>query len=344
MERIGRSNALRTAYRSPLLQHRAGNGSLRLTRAFSSGLPHQNESGNSTPHASPNVKIIRTSSEAARPRVVDARSLGASRVTPNQANVIRAPRLRLNRPILRGRGGGGATGGRPGATRGRLTGNKARTGDPAARRARRRRNEDEDGDEGRDADLEAVFNEVKNASKPTTVRYTPISYDPASLKETWPALPTGTTASKTGTVLERMSLMSRRFPNGYVSPQELGKRLFEGERVLFSSEEEKKLAMEEVSKLAQERANKLTQRKGDLIEPEDSTFVATKDEERKALVGQLVQGKYDSWQQGNVRHPVLDEVQRQLYNNETYRMTGKQAEFMGKFQSLLASSQRAKRT
>jgi hypothetical protein len=187
-----------------------------------------------------------------------------------------------------------------------------------------------------------VFKEVQDAKKPKTVRYTPVTYDAATLKDTWPSLPTGTTGS-TGTVIERLNLMSRRYGHGYVSPQELAKRLFEGDQVFFSSEEEKKTVMEEVTHLAQDRADKLSQRKGDVIEPEDSSFASIKDEDRKALVGQIVRGEYEGWQKGTVRHPVLDEVQRQLYNNETYRMTGKQAEFMSKFQSLLASAQRTKR-
>lgn len=348
MDRIGRSYALRKTVSSfSFSHHRLDNGSLRLTRPFSSGISLQNESEKNTPDASPSFKIIRTPApETNRPRAVDARSLGVSRAGPDQANILRAPRLRLRQAPVRGRGGGAT--GRPGAfgrgSGGARAGGKGRTANASSRRARRRRTDDEDGEEGgRDINLDPVFDEVKNASKPKPVRYTPVSYDITALKETWPALPTNSTASATSSVLERLNLSSRRYANGYVPPMELGKRLFEGERVLFSSEEEKKLAMEEVSKMAQERANKLTQRKGDLIEPEDSSFVAIKDEERKALVGQLVQGKYDDWQKGDVRHPVLDEVQRQLYNNETYRITGKEDEFMVRFQSLLASSQRAKR-
>lgn len=334
MERMARSYALRTVYRSSLHAQKAGNTNIRLTRAFSSITSHQNEADS---NSSPVKKVVMPS----RPRPVDARSLGARRIAPNQANVIRAPQIRLKRgTFMRGRPGatGAARGGagRPNA--------KARGANAAgSRRQRRRRDDDEDPSEaGRESELDAVFKEVQNASKPKTVRYTPVTYDAAALKDTWPSLPTGTTGS-TGTVMERLNLMSRRYGHGYVSPQELAKRLFEGERVFFSSEEEKKTVMAEVTRLAQDRADKLSQRKGDLIEPEDTSFASIKDEDRKALMGQIVRGEYEGWQKGTVRHPVLDEVQRQLYNNETYRMTGKQAEFMGKFQSLLASAQRAKR-
>jgi hypothetical protein len=362
MDRIGRSHALRRTVDGLHSFLQPGNV-IRLTRPFSSSANplQQDESKpdntSSTSSSSDNNNnsnsgsIIRRtpiSSTARtrprpRPRVVDARSLGAAQTA--EGTVIRAPKLQLRRSLLRGRTGAGA-GARPG---GRVGGaaaaakSKARGGaDAGAKRVRRRRSVDEDGDEGRDADLEAVFAESRNQSKPKAFRYSPVQYDAAALKETWPALPVGTTAS-TGSVLERLSLFSRRYPNGYVPPQELAKRLFEGERVLFTSEEEKALAMEEVNKLAQERANKLTQRKGDFVELEDSTFASINDDDRKALVGQLVRGNYENWQQGDTRHPVLDEVQRQLYNNETYRMTGKQSEFMSKFQSLLASSQRVKR-
>lgn len=346
MERIGRSHALKRTINCSLPFFKTGNTSLRLTtRPFSSSEnPLRDESADTTS----NNTIIRklpvnsnnsTSEFRPRPRAVDARSLGATR--SGEGAVLRAPRLQLNRSLLRGKAGG-AGGARP---RGRVAAanSKARKGQEAAKRTRRKKQSDEeDGEEERDADVEAVFAEVRNRSRPKTTRYTPVQYDATALKDTWPALPIGKTAS-TGTVLERLSLMSRRYANGYVPPQELAKRLFEGERVLFSSEEEKAEAMKEVSKLAQQRANKLTQRKGDLIEPEDSSFVSINDEGRKALIDQLVRGNYENWQQGDVRHPVLDEVQRQLYNNETYRITGKQSEFMTKFQSLLASSQRAKR-
>ncbi|EED16010.1 conserved hypothetical protein [Talaromyces stipitatus ATCC 10500] len=309
--------------------HIASNANIRLTRAFSSGTSHQSESD-----SKPSL-VKRT--PVSRPRVIDARSLGTRHAAPNQSNIIRAPQLRLRRGTL--------ARGRPGAGGARKTG-KSRTANAAAankRTQRRKRDNEEDGEEvGRGNDLEAVFNEVKNASKPKPVRYTPVNYDMTALKDTWPSLPTGKTGS-TGTVVERLNLLSRRYGAGYVSPIELAKRLFDGERVFFTGEEEKKTVMAEVSRLAQERADKLTQRKGDLIEPEDSSFASIKDDEKKALVGQIVRGQYEGWQKGDVRHPVLDEVQRQLYNNETYRMTGKQAEFMGKFQSLLASVQRAKR-
>ncbi|PCG93548.1 Hypothetical protein PENO1_083090 [Penicillium occitanis (nom. inval.)] len=338
MERMVRSHTLRTVYCSSLHAQKASNANIRLTtRAFSAVTSHQNK-------ADSNPSPIRKVSMPSRPRPIDARSLGARRVAPDQANIIRAPQLRLKRgTFIRGRPGA-AGGARGGAAAGRTNAKARGAGAAGARRRRRRRDDDEDPSEaGRESDLDAVFKEVQDAKKPKTVRYTPVTYDAAALKDTWPSLPTGTTGS-TGTVVERLNLMSRRYGHGYVSPQELAKRLFEGERVFFSSEEEKKTVMEEVTRLAQDRADKLSQRKGDVIEPEDSSFVSIKDEERKALVGQIVRGEYEGWQKGTVRHPVLDEVQRQLYNNETYRLAGKQAEFMSKFQSLLASAQRAKRT
>ncbi|OKL56871.1 hypothetical protein UA08_07838 [Talaromyces atroroseus] len=344
MDRIGRLHALRRTIDSLPTFFRSGNA-VRLTRPFSSSANPLQQEDNSSSNSN-SINIIRRTPVASnnaprttRPRAVDARSLGAANA--GDGTIIRAPRLQLKRSLLRGRGGTGArTGGRVGAAaKSRARGKGAEAG---AKRVRRKRSDEEDGDEGRDADVEAAFAEVRNKSKPKAFRYSPVQYDATALKDTWPALPVGKTASA-GSVLERLSLSSRRYPNGYVPPQELAKRLFEGERVLFTSEEEKAQAMEEVNKLAQERANKLTQRKGELVEIEDSSFVSINDAERKALVGQLVRGNYENWQQGDARHPILDEVQRQLYNNETYRITGKQSEFMSKFQSLLASSQRVKR-
>jgi hypothetical protein len=208
------------------------------------------------------------------------------------------------------------------------------------KRQRRRMSDQEEGDDVRGEELEAVFREQRAKEKQTPVRYIPTEYDVSKLRETWPSLPIGPDA-RAGSVLEKLSQMSKRYPNGYEAPYLLAQRLFEGERVLFANEKEKDEVMEEIKKLAQERADKLTQRKGEMVDPEDTSFVAISQDERNALVGQLVQGKYTPWEH-DANPSVTQEVQRNLQNNETYQTTGKQSEFLTKLESLLSSGQRAK--
>lgn len=215
-------------------------------------------------------------------------------------------------------------------------------------RVRRARGEAdvEEGEEARQAEIDAVFDEIREKNKPVPVRYTPVEYNAERLRETWPALPMGGDSkdAQVSTVREKLSLLSERYPNGYEPPYVLAQRLYKGEHVLFKSEEEKKETMEEVRKLCQMRADQLTQRKGELIEPEDADFVPISKEDREALVGKLVQGKYPSWKEETKgQSSLLAEVQRNLYNNSTYRMAGKQEQFMAKLESLLASGQRPKR-
>ncbi|KAL1972136.1 hypothetical protein VTN31DRAFT_7355 [Thermomyces dupontii] len=271
-----------------------------------------------------------------RSRAVDARSLGAARGSSPTGPVLRASQLAALRSRLR---------------RSSASSNKSNTKDQQAakrERVRRARGEAdvEEGEEARQVEIDAVFDEIREKNKPVPVRYTPVEYNAERLRETWPTLPMGGDSkdAQVSTVREKLSLLSERYPNGYEPPYVLAQRLYKGEHVLFTSEEEKQETMEEVRKLCQMRADQLTQRKGELIEPEDADFVPISKEDRETLVGKLVQGKYPSWKEETKgQSSLLAEVQRNLYNNSTYRMAGKQAQFMAKLESLLASGQRPKR-
>ncbi|KAH8701149.1 hypothetical protein BGW36DRAFT_141785 [Talaromyces proteolyticus] len=272
----------------------------------------------------------RTSSQP-RPRAVDARSLAASHVG-SQGPVLRPAQLRLRGPQFANRR-------RPGSPLAAAN-RKPRLASKRDRPNKTKRSPgEEEGGDAKDADIEGILN---NKTLQVPVRYTPVQHDTSNLNETWPSLPIGKTAT-TESVLEKLNFMSRRYANGYMPPQELAKRLFDGDRVFFRNEEEKKETIDEFKKLSQERADKLTQRKGDIVEAEDANFTALSNDDRDALVGQLVRGNYARWTQDRSSHPVLGEVERQLLNNETYRFEGKQSGFVTKFQSLLASGQPAKR-
>lgn len=196
----------------------------------------------------------------------------------------------------------------------------------------------------REAEIDSVYNDLAEKARPVPSRYTPQAHDFSTLRETWPSLPTGATAQSTG-VLGKLSLMSGRYPNGYIPPHELGKRLYRGESVHFFSEEEKTQAIEEAKNLAQRHADKLSQKKGDLVDPEEVHFNPINAEDQKTLVKTLVQGIYPKLGPQQTDNPaVLGNIKTNLRNNQTYRTPGKDFQFLAKFESLLASSRPVKRT
>ncbi|KAL1867578.1 hypothetical protein Plec18167_008578 [Paecilomyces lecythidis] len=274
----------------------------------------------------PNAEYVRSN------RAVDARSLAAPRAGGEPANILRLNRLQKPRNDNRGR--------RPGPLRFGAAQRGRSAGRDRPRRQRRQSSEEEEGDSARAAQIEEVYRELADKDTPRPVRYDPPKeYDMSLLRDTWPSLPIGNEA-RSGSILEKVSWISGRYPNGYEPPYELARKLFEGEHVVFSSDAEKEAVMEEVKKLAQERADKLTQRKGDMVEPEDTTFVPIGAEERKAMLDELVTGKYPSLGARAAENPAVAEALRNLQNNGTYQTTGKTDRFMAKFESILAASSR----
>ncbi|KAI9934393.1 hypothetical protein ASPWEDRAFT_43787 [Aspergillus wentii DTO 134E9] len=274
----------------------------------------------------------------ARPqRVIDARSLAASQNAGQPANIIRGPRFQKAR-------------GSPVRAR------KPRTPTPAATakanpknrkelrtRASRKQSNEEEGDATQEKQVESVFHELEEKARPVPSRYSPRASDFSSMKETWPSLPTNVTGRTAG-VFEKLSWLSDRYPNGYVPPHELGRRLFRGQNVQFFSEEEKAQAVEEAKKLAQQHADKLSQIKGDLVEPKEIGFSQINAADRKALIETLVQGSYPKHDAQKAHEsPIIDNILMNLRNNETYQTTGKGPELVQKVQSLLTSSRPIKR-
>lgn len=155
-----------------------------------------------------------------------------------------------------------------------------------------------------------------------------------NLKATWPSLPIGETAV-VGSVSERLASMGGRLANDYVPKEELAKRVFEKQRVLFSSEEEKVEVMEMVKKMEDERVSKLTERKGEVVKAEDVSFEPLTAEEKKDLLGKLTLGDYPKLEQSQPdSHPVVGDVLRNLRNNETYQ-SAENSQFMAKLETLL---------
>ena len=257
-------------------------------------------------------------------RGVDARSLGAPQAGGQPANIIRAPRFRgprISRP----------TGGRKPMKSG------ANNKKGPRRNAWKKEPEEEEGDDLRLQEVNDVYRALAEERKPVPVRYDPQHPDFSTLKDTWPALPTDPIARAAG-VSEKLSWLSDRFPNGYEPPYELGKRLFDGKSVSFSSEEEKTQAVEEAKKLAQQQADKLTQEKGDLVDPVDISFEPINAEHKKSLLVTQVQGDYSEWtRMPSDKPPIFGGIMTTLRNNVTYQTPGKSSQFLTKVESLLSS-------
>lgn len=213
---------------------------------------------------------------------------------------------------------------------------------PRRRRGEKGPAEAEEGDNERTNEVNAVYRELSDKSKPVPIRHDPEHPEFTTLKETWPTLPTDVTSCALG-VSEKLAGLSDRYPNGYDPPHELGQRLYEGKAVLFSSEEERTQAVEEARKLAQRHADKLTQEKGDLVEPEEVNFEPISQADRKSLVRSLVQGDYGARnpQVAADKPPVFGDIAANLNNNATYRTPGKSSQLMDTVESLLSSSRPA---
>ncbi|KAJ5577789.1 uncharacterized protein N7459_006753 [Penicillium hispanicum] len=265
-------------------------------------------------------------------KAIDARSFAAPRAGGERSKIIRSPRLRNVR-------GGNQAQGR----RSKPVASKANKKDRKNVRSQRsKRSEVDDGEDLNAAAIDQVERQQVLKARPTPIRYDPRAIDFSSLKETWPSLPTDTN-SRSAAILEKLSSLSGRFPNGYVPPYELGRRLWKGQNVLFENDIEKAEALKEVKRLAQARADKISQRKGDLVEPLGVKFSAVNAADTKTLLETFVQGKYPTLRENSDQSAVLGDVVKNLRNNGTYQTAGKRPQFLAKVESLLASS-RVKRT
>ncbi|OOQ86404.1 hypothetical protein PEBR_21559 [Penicillium brasilianum] len=261
-------------------------------------------------------------------RAIDARSLAAPRAGGEPPKIIRKPRLRM------------PPGKQVPGRKGKLAG---KAGQKPKRQNKRRRSEQIiDDDEATAAAIKQLELDQESKGRPVPIRYEPREIDFSTLKDTWPSLPTDANA-RSATVIEKLSTLSGRFPNGYVPPHELGRRLWKGQSVLFESEAEKAQALEELKRLSQERADKISQKKGEPVKPRDIKFNPISAEHSQKLMETFVQGKYPALEVGKDQPAIMGDVLRNIRNNATYQTVGKRPQFLAKVESLLASS-RVKRS
>ena len=196
--------------------------------------------------------------------------------------------------------------------------------------------EEEEEEEAQAADIDEAFRAISENGDPIPIRYNPQTHDLSVLRETWPSLPTDT-VGHTNSALVKLSWLSGRYPNGYVSPKELGERVYKGQNVLFSSEEEKYQALEEAAELARKRANRISQQKDELIEPKEIAFEGITAEDRQRLLAYIVKGEYPKPESASDKLPALNTVVGNLQNNHTYQSPGKSSQFVTKLNSLLST-------
>ncbi|PYI06281.1 hypothetical protein BO78DRAFT_418927 [Aspergillus sclerotiicarbonarius CBS 121057] len=319
-------------------------GSLSLIRLFSAA-QFQAKDNTSEPTARgtrrdnippANLNFRNANTDRPRPRrILDARSLAASRAAGQPANILKGPRARSPQN------------GRPALARSPRGPTKTKVASRNRRQGRSQPSQKpgELSEElNHESAINAVYRELTEQAQPKPIRYNPDSVSLSSLRETWPSFPTDIHAHTAG-VVEKLSLFSDRFPNGYIPPYELGRRLYQGKYVRFSSEQERSEAISEANKLSQERADKISQQKGDLVDPGHVNFSPINTKDQNTLIGLLVKGTYpksEAKQENKVS--VLDRVSENLRNNATYQTVGKSAAFIAKLDSLLASSRPTKRT
>lgn len=263
------------------------------------------------------------------------------------ANLLRRPaNLRLQRsPSQQAR----PSGRRPGQSvsldkyaASAIQANRSGQGPEARRRraSRATRNIDEDADDDADSKgggTEADFMELINESAPKLENkpYTPIPVTLEDLRKAWPSIPTGQTA-QLESIEERLRWLAKRTPVGFTPHHELALRLIKGDLVAFESEDEKVAVFELVKKMQSRAAEEETEEKGEIIEPKDVGYQSLPSEQAKQLTDHFIRGTYAELTPQ--RFPLLDQVVRQLRNNETFQ-DEKSQRFLSKIGSLIPQQQ-----
>ncbi|KAJ5600145.1 hypothetical protein N7450_001212 [Penicillium hetheringtonii] len=274
------------------------------------GSPAQRKNIPNTPRKNPTQSRGPSGPPNRRPaKPIDARSFAAPTAGTDQPRIIRSPRLRN----VRGNQGPGQGPRKP------MAKGKGKNQKPRQRRPREAKKDD--GDIALEEAEEAAINQIEQdqalKERPVPVRYEPRDIDFASLKATWPSIPSDANARSVA-VLQKLSGLSDRYANGYIPPYELGRRVWKGESVLFENEIERSEALAEVKSP---------------VSAEDS----------KILIEKWAQGKYPALTVGKDQPAAMGDVLRNLRNNGTYETAGKRPQFIAKVESLLSSS-RVKRT
>ncbi|EXJ78061.1 hypothetical protein A1O3_09222 [Capronia epimyces CBS 606.96] len=203
-------------------------------------------------------------------------------------------------------------------------GNLRNRTDRRIRRAEKREVTEAAEEDDDDLDIDAKVEEYIKSSIDAPVNPTEeIAHVPGqemsieTLRADWPNTPLSGTGL-TESVQQRIEWLAHRIPHGYQTPMQLAERYYKGYFTRFESEEEKEEVLALAAEMARKRADEVTERKSVEAELKDMSFedVASRSEERKALAETYVRGKYPEVEKQSM--PFLDQVVRNLNNNETY--------------------------
>ncbi|KAF3482041.1 uncharacterized protein GIQ15_04800 [Arthroderma uncinatum] len=217
-----------------------------------------------------------------------------------------------------GYGGQGGRGGYGGNNRSGVSSTRGGRGQSTSRRDRYRSAPRNDAGGEISASVKAYQKEMKEKQKRKPVRYNPEPYTVEKLKETWPALAIDG-LTNTSTIREKLSWFGDKYVGAVDLPDDLAKRFYKGERVLFSSETEKAETMEIVKKMAEEHAGRLTERKGEPTEAPSIEFENVNEKEKSDMIASLIRGEYeDPAKVDSQMAPFLTNVMKTLADNHTY--------------------------
>ncbi|KAM5457481.1 hypothetical protein MaudCBS49596_000676 [Microsporum audouinii] len=319
------SSPRRPAANSGDFSSRRGAAVRRVQDVFDRTSNSQDGAGEQSPRFTPNRQGFNTRSFRPNGPPGTGNRPGGPMLSMNSDQLKERLRQRAN---TWNRGSGGRGPAMPGASR--FARNDKRQGPRDKRRQRRGAKEDKNEPELEiDGEIMAYQEELMAKEKRKPVRYNPKPYSVERLKETWPALATGGVSSSS-TVHEKLSWFGESYVGCTDLPEDLAKRVYEGKRVLFSSETQKAETMEFVKKLASQHAEKLSQRKGETVEPANVEFENVSEKEKSDMIASLVRGAYDKPVKLDTNSsPILENVLRVLSNNHTYH-TAHTQKFMDK--------------
>ncbi|KAK2741043.1 hypothetical protein FQN57_005780 [Myotisia sp. PD_48] len=209
--------------------------------------------------------------------------------------------------------------------------------------SRRAQEEEDDENAPLSADIQKYHEELKEKQlqerKP--VRYNPEPYSVAKLQETWPSLPLeGAEVGNKSSIIQKLAWMSDTFVGDVELNEQLAKRVVDGKRVFFTSNDQKNEVMQRVKEMAEDQAKQLTEKQGKVVKPDDIEFEPLGQTEREGMLGPLVAGTYQLPKNDKTVSPTIANVMKNLANNSTYHSAHTQ-QFMAKLMTALPAPKKA---
>ena len=114
----------------------------------------------------------------------------------------------------------------------------------------------------------------------------------------------------TEVVQDKLRLLAERPPGTFERTADLARRLVRGEFVLFESDAEKDAVIKLAGKMSEIKAIKLSERKGEVVAPEDVSFVNVREEDRTAFENRWLKGISDDDLNSTVEDLIVGRLTR----------------------------------